>query len=96
VTVPPLASEAEARALPQVRAIYDALRPSDPPGTMAQGTAAMLSETLVSCAVRFGAYDSRILTWLAGWDVQVVAVICGWIERAYESGKQAGSTGEGT
>jgi hypothetical protein len=85
VTIPPLDSEHEALALPQVRAIYEANR--DGPATLAEGNAALLTEAMVSAGVRFGAYDSRILAWLATWDPQVVASIAGWVERAYEAGK---------
>jgi hypothetical protein len=92
MTIPPLDSEADAMALPQVRAIYEANREGR--ASLAEGNAAMLSEAMASAGVRFGAYDSRILMWLANWEVHVVAVIAGWIERAHEAGK-AGAAREG-
>jgi hypothetical protein len=85
MTTPPLDSEVEAHALPRVRAIYEASREGR--ATLAEGNAALLTEAMVSAGVRFGAYDSRILAWLATWDPQVVASIAGWVERAYEAGK---------
>jgi hypothetical protein len=32
--------------------------------------------------VDLGAYDLRIVSWLAGWERQTVAVVAGWVQRA--------------
>ena len=93
MTTPPLNSETGAMALPQVRAIYEANR--EQRASLAKGNADMLTGTMASARVMTGAYDSRILMWLANWEPHVVAVIAGWVERAYEAGKAAGGGGDG-
>jgi hypothetical protein len=39
--------------------------------------------------VELGAYDKRIVEWLAGWEPSTVAVVCGWITRARQAGRAA-------
>ena len=36
--------------------------------------------------VELGAYDKRIIAWLAGYEPATVAVVCGLIERARQAG----------
>ena len=36
--------------------------------------------------VELGAYDKRIIAWLAGYEPATVAVVCGLISRAREAG----------
>jgi hypothetical protein len=88
MTIPALNSEAEALALPPVRAIYEAARKATRRGVLSEGNAAMVRETLAAAKVDLHAYDERIVDWLAGWEPHVVAAICGWIQRAH------GETGE--
>jgi hypothetical protein len=44
--------------------------------------ARMLEDACTAAGVELGAYDRRIIAWLAGWEPQTVAVICGLISRA--------------
>jgi hypothetical protein len=39
--------------------------------------------------VQLGAYDKRIIDWLAGWEPSTVTVICGLIKRARAAGAAA-------
>lgn len=47
-----------------------------------------LEQTCTARQVRLGAYDRRILTWLAGWEPPVVQVVCGLVDRAYQAGQE--------
>ena len=42
----------------------------------------MLTEALAAAGVELGGYDERIVSWLAGYEPQMVAVIASWITRA--------------
>ena len=49
------------------------------------GSSALLGQLHAACyrsGVELGAYDRRILEWLAGWEPATVAVIAGLITRA--------------
>lgn len=41
-----------------------------------------LLTALTDAGVELGAYDQRILEWLAGWEPQTVAVVASWVMRA--------------
>ena len=43
---------------------------------------AILRDLLAAAGVELGAYDERIVAWLAGWDWSTFAVIASWIQRA--------------
>lgn len=51
----------------------------------------LLSRALGDAGVVMGRYDERLVEWLAGWEPSTVAVVTGWVERAYEAGKQEGA-----
>ena len=78
----PFGTEAEVRALPEVRAVYAAYRADPGTGQMGSSNHRLLCEALAAAGVELGAYDHRIALWLAGWEPQTVAVVTGWIERA--------------
>ncbi len=88
VTIPPLGSEADARALPSVAAIFRAVTEGSRQGVMEAGCKRMLRDACSSAGVEMGAYDEHVLAWLAMWEPQVCAAVAGWIERAHESGRQ--------
>ncbi len=80
---PPLETEAQARALPAVRAIYDAMHRTDPRQRAGdQMCAALIINACGAAGVQLGGYDLRIIGWLAGWEPQTCAVVAGLIERA--------------
>ena len=78
----PLETERQARELPAVRAVYEAFRAAPGVGRMQPRNLAMLDEAAPPPASTLGAYDRRILAWLAGWEPQTCAVIAGLITRA--------------
>ena len=80
-------SEQQALGTPAVREIYARFRARPGQGRMQPGNLAMLRAACEGAEVDLGAYDLRILSWLAGWEPQVCAVIAGLIARASISGK---------
>ena len=51
--------------------------------------AAALRDTLAAAGVELGAHDTRIVTWLAGWEWSTLAVIASWVARAAASREPA-------
>jgi len=82
----PFETEGQARELPAVRAVYAAFDRDHGTGKMAPHSYLMLISACEAAGVGLGAYDQRILAWLAGWEPQTCAVICGLISRAAEAG----------
>ena len=81
----PFESEAEARELPAVRAVYTAFRALTGPavvGGMNAPNRTMLEDACSAAGVQLGAFDRRILTWLAGYEPETCAVVAGLIARA--------------
>ncbi len=62
---------------------------ASPPGAGAwtDGNHQLLEDTCRATGVRFGAYDHRILLWLAEWEPSTCAVVAGLIRRAHEGGR---------
>lgn len=52
--------------------------------------AAILLDALIAAGVSLGAYDRRIVEWLAGWERETGIIIASWIGRAYAAGRAAG------
>jgi hypothetical protein len=71
--------ETERDAITAARHILDS-----PPGTGAwqDGSLRLLEGACGAAQVKLGAYDHRILVWLAGWEPQLCAVTAGLISRA--------------
>jgi len=74
--------QTNAEAMVDARPVYDAYRATYERGLMDRTNAVRLGEALASARVELGAYDERIVTWLARWEPEVVQVVIGWIERA--------------
>ena len=49
----------------------------------------ILEDACSAAGVETGAYDHRILAWLAGWGPGTCAVVAGLITRAHEAGAAA-------
>jgi hypothetical protein len=49
----------------------------------------LLLNACADAGVFLGAYDHRILEWLAGWEDATVAVVAGLITRAHAAGQDA-------
>ncbi len=56
-------------------------------GRMQPPNLAMLRAACEGADVELGAYDLRILAWLAGWEPQICAVVAGLITRARSHGE---------
>jgi len=80
----PFETERQARELPAVQAVYDAMRAQPPStrGAMARGGHQLLEDACTAAGVDLGAFDHRILLWLAGFEPETCAVIAGLISRA--------------
>jgi hypothetical protein len=77
----PLETEQQARELPEVRAIHRAA--TGPAATMMKPlNLGMLERACAAARVELGAYDRRILAWLANYEPQTCAVVAGLITRA--------------
>lgn len=68
---------------PIEREPFDAIRATDGERLDAAERQALL-QTLNG--IQLGAYDLRIVDWLATWEPSTVAVICSWIHRARAQG----------
>jgi hypothetical protein len=82
----PFETERQVRELPGVRAVYAAFGAGPGVGGMAAHNERMLRESCVAVGVVLGAFDARIVSWLAGWEPGTCAVIAGLISRAYAAG----------
>jgi hypothetical protein len=51
---------------------------------------AMLMDACLGSGVQLGAWDARIVEWLAGFEPSTCAVIAGLICRAHQAGRQDG------
>ncbi len=74
----PFGTEQEAR-----QAAHEVVAPE--PGwsiLRSAGNRELLTRALAAAGVDLGAYDERILSWLAGWEDATCAVIAGWVTRA--------------
>jgi hypothetical protein len=85
----PYETEREVRELPAVRAIYDAMHASHRRGVMGERGYRLLDEACRAAGVEVGAYDHRILVWLAGFEPETCAVFAGLIRRAHAAGLTA-------
>ena len=85
----PFETEREAREHPAVRAVYEAFDADPGVGKMAPHNHRLLCEALTAARVELGAYDHRVLLWLATWEPQVCVVIAGMITRAHQAGSMA-------
>lgn len=83
----PYETESEALAGPlyqEIRALRDSgLIRSGDPNRLVHGTQLRyLEAACAEAGVELGAFDRKILEWLAGWEASTVQVVVGLIERA--------------
>jgi len=55
---------------------------ASPPGSWEDGMRRLLEDACRAAGVQLGAFDYRILLWLAGWEPQMCAVVVGLVTRA--------------
>ena len=80
-------------AFEDARVLREAVAAVDPGGDMTQRVIAARSQARVQYlrgilevrGVELGAYDKRIVEWVASWDLETIQVIAGWVERAHEA-----------
>ena len=78
--------ETERQAREAARHITDS-----PPGSWQDGLQRLLEDACTVAGVQLGAYDQRILRWLAGWEPATCAVVAGLISRAHAGQATAGA-----
>lgn len=69
--------------------VYETARSSNERGIAARINNERLLAALTEARVTAGAYDRRILAWLAGWEPEVGQVVIGWVERAHCAGRHS-------
>jgi len=78
--------ETERQAAAEIRRAYDALRSAaggpPPAGEVTRLNAELLTRACADAGVTLGAYDRRIVQWLAGYEPATCGVIAGLIARA--------------
>lgn len=77
--------ETDREAGEDARPVYGAMR-TGPVGSMAAANERKLVDACREAGVELGAYDRRIITWLAGWDPETVQVVVGIVSRARRGG----------
>lgn len=85
--------EDERQARTDVADIYLRAQHSVRREVLGEANHALLSDACERTGLTLGAYDARILAWLAGWEPQMCAVIVGLITRAHAAGRAAADTG---
>ncbi len=80
--VGPYETEHEARQAPAVRDVCETFGREPGPGKMTAPNLRLLLDAVAAAGVQVGAYDARILEWLAGWEPATCVVIAGLITRA--------------
>lgn len=59
-----------------------------PPASWPHGSHRLIEDACTAAGVQVGAYDHRIIEWLAGWEPATCAVVAGLIARAAEGGQR--------
>jgi hypothetical protein len=59
---------------------------NSPPEAWRNGCHRLMEDACTAAGIRLGAYDHRILLWLAEWEPSTCAVIAGLITRAHNAG----------
>ena len=78
----PFETERQAWETPEVQAAWTAVRAALGPGQMEPHNRELIEDACRAAGVGLGAYDARIVAWLAGWEPQMCAVIAGLVRRA--------------
>lgn len=83
-TIPqgPFETERQARETPAVQAVYAAFSAAPGQGRMDAHNARLITGACDAAGVELGAYDRRIVAWLAGWEPATCAVFADLVTRA--------------
>ena len=82
----PFESEQQVRDTQAMHALYATFRADPGVGHMAPHVLAMLEGACAAARVELGAFDRRVLAWLAQWEPETCMVIAGLITRAHAGG----------
>lgn len=95
VATGPFGTEAEARDVPAVRAIWDTWRATQPApaGSLGAPSARLIELACERAGVVTGTYDRRLIAWLARFGPEYCAVFAGLISRANLGHLGAGQAG---
>jgi hypothetical protein len=85
----PFETEVEAIAAPAVQAVYEAMRSRN--ARMQDGSAAMILAACEGAGVTLGAYEARIVRWVAGFEPQAAAALAAIIARAGHAARTGGA-----
>lgn len=77
--------ESQRQGADSVRRIYDAMHASTRRGAGTGQCHKVLDAACTAAGIELGAYDRRILMWLAGWEAEMCAVVAGLITRASQA-----------
>ena len=77
----PYETPEQVRQLPAVRAVYDAMRATPQRGAGVAGEEKLILGACGRAGVALGAYDARIVRWLANYEPETCQVVAGLIER---------------
>lgn len=83
--------ETGTEALADIRHVYEVAQRSGDRDLAGKILAGLQTVTLHEAGVTTGAYDRKIIGWLAGWQPEVVQVVLSWVERAHIAGRRAAS-----
>jgi hypothetical protein len=89
----PFDTDRQVRELPAVRAVYAAFDADPGVGRMTPHNERMLRQSCAAAGVALGAFDARIVSWLAGWEPETCAVIAALISRANAAGCRGQAVG---
>lgn len=78
----PFETGRQARGTAAVQAVYAAFNANPGLGRMAPHNHRLLCEAIDAAGVQAGAFDHRVILWLAGWEAETCVVIAGLIRRA--------------
>jgi len=78
----PFKTRDEAFAHPEVRRIYQAMHESPHRGVGDAENLRLLERACEAAGVQLGAYDLRVLRWLASWEAEMCVVVAGLVARA--------------
>ena len=81
----PFETEQQVRDIPAVQAVRAAFRAAPGAGAHEPHNRALIEDACRAAGVKLGAYDRRIVAWLASWEPQICAVVAGLIRRAHAS-----------
>ena len=78
----PYETSDQVRQLPAVRTVYDVMHAALGRGAGQDDCEKLVTGACEKAQVTLGAYDARIIRWLANWEPETCAVIAGLIARA--------------